>query len=427
MLHLILPILICGLFQQLYSMTDAIVIGRSADQDALAVIGGSSSMLISIFYGLSGGIVSGAMFAIAYDCGASDESEKKSCSMTGLLLALILGAAAAAYFLGDARRLLALLQVPAQLADRSAAWMRLYALGFPPYFMFQMEIGQMRACGELKRSSLYLILSFLLNILLDIILVSLLHAQETGIAIAFILTQCIAALAAFPGLHSLIPSDLRQPRISRNDLLRILRIGIPSSAISIAYALSNTVVQSGFNQLGSATIAGYAIHNKIDGFYWIMMTCMGTALTTFLSQNYGAHQLLRVRRTIRISLLITMLITACTSAVFCLLSGPLTALYTSDLPIQAQAAAILTFMAPCYLAYPLNEIMSAALKCIGRAVPASVAAFCCVCIVRTAWIIIHFNELSIRMILLVYPLSWVLSAICLTLEYFFFRKRALYD
>jgi putative MATE family efflux protein len=415
---LMYPFLIAGCFQQLAYMTDGIIIGRYSVSSSLAVIGGSGSMVISIFNGFASGIISGAMFVLAYHYGAMDSLRTAVSVKTGIFLALVGGIVFTCLFYCLAGVTLEFLKVPYSLLDDSIHYLRLYSIGFTPYFLFQMCIGLMRATGETKKSTQTMILSFFLNIALDYLFVALLHLNSSGIALSFILTQCISLLFSLYDLNMRIPQRMLPFCLDRDILLQIFRIGLPSSVISTAYAFTNVLIQTSINLLGSDVIAAYAIHSKIDNFYWITLACLGTGMTTFFGQNFGAHKYSRMKKGLRAGILIGYAVTLGIILLYYFGRNMLTGLFTTDPDIHKIAASILGMMSPFYLAYPAIEIITPALKCLGKARQSSLITILFICGTRVLWILFEaIPHLSYQNILLCYPISWIITTVVFVLYY----------
>ncbi|NLH64206.1 MAG: hypothetical protein GX478_08490, partial [Erysipelotrichaceae bacterium] len=199
LLFLMFPILVCGIFQQLYSMVDAIVVGQYVGSAGLAAIGGSCNTLISFFTGITSNMILGCMTVVAFLYGANDRRTNTGIT-TSLYLSAGVGLIFTLVYTIFASSILQYLSVPEELLQNSAHYLQLYALGFIPYFLFQTCVNLFRAFGETKWPTILLISSFGCNILLDYLFVGLLGMQQNGIALAYIVTQMIFALAAMKSL-----------------------------------------------------------------------------------------------------------------------------------------------------------------------------------------------------------------------------------
>ncbi|MCH4206990.1 MAG: polysaccharide biosynthesis C-terminal domain-containing protein [Solobacterium sp.] len=426
LLFLMFPIFACGIVQQLTAMADGIIIGQSAGSIGISVIGGSASTTITLFTGLTSGIVTGAMFVTAYYYGAHNNHHLSLSIGVSFLLSLLFGLIATIVYIVMAKSWLNMLKVPDSILIQSTHYLQLYAIGFIPYFVFQMAIGLMRAIGESKRPTRYLLFSFILNITFDYLFTGLMHFSSTGIALAYILTQIISALLVIHGIRDILPNGIRSISFDKHISRRILNIGLPSALISMAYAATNILIQSSINLLGSQMISSYAIFLKIDNFYWITLACLGTAITTFSGQCFGAAKYARICMSIRKGIFIGYLITLSISATFLIFGAQLASLFTSEENIVTSAASILKFMAPCYLAYPCIEVLTQILKCIGKSIQATMITLSCCCGIRICWIWMYaLKHLSYQSIMTCYPISWTLTAVVFILYYVIVGRKIL--
>ncbi|NCB33536.1 MAG: MATE family efflux transporter, partial [Erysipelotrichia bacterium] len=378
------------------------------------------------YLGITSGIITGAMFVAAYTYGTGKQKELRISMETSVIICLMFAVLSTVLYVLFAKDALRLFQVPESLLDASAHYLQLYSLGFIPYFIFQLCIGLLRAIGETARPTRYLILSFLLNIAFDYILTGIFNLGSVGIAIAFVLAQSVSLLITLKNMGDLLSPNFLHLNFCFNTCARILKIGIPSSLISIAYAATNILIQSSINLLGSETISSYAIYLKLDNFYWIILACLGTAMTAFSGQCYGAGKYHRISSSIRHGILIGYLITACIALLFKFAGTPLVSLFTSDQSTISTAVSILSFMAPCYFAYPCIEIMTQVLKCIGKSVPATIITLLFCCGFRIVWIVGYaLHHLSYQSVMLCYPLSWTITSLVFIIYYEIVGRRLL--
>ncbi len=419
------PILVCGFFQQLYNIVDTMIIGRFVGSDGIAIIGGSPNMLINLFNGFAVGIISGSMILVANKFGEKDEAAITKSINTSLILAVILGVVLSVSYIVLGRRILIFLNVPDLIINRSITYLAIYAVGFPFYFLFQMAINIFRAMGETKRPTMFLIASFVINIILDIFLIYFLKFNETGVALAFILTQIIGAMLVLRSLDAQPNIKISTYTLNIDILKSILVIGIPASITSILYAFTNILIQSKVNLLGSTAIAGYAINAKVENMFWIFMTCIGAAITTFVGQNYGAGYFKRINESIKKSLIIGVVITLSISALVYFLRIPLASAFSKDTILIQYAAKIMRFMAPTYITFTLIEVISGILKGMRKTIASTIITLVCVTLVRVSYILV-FTDIhsSIETILKAYPLSWITASLAFIL-YFMYEKKKL--
>lgn len=423
LLLLMYPILLCGIFQQLYQMADAIVVGQFSKSSALAIVGGSASMIIGIFTGLSGGIVIGSMFVTAFFSGQRNHERVRCSTLMSLFISIVFGVISTIVIFLFGYQILNILQVPTDILSDSNTYIKIYSLGYTPYFIFQICINILRALGETRRPTRYLIISFVLNICLDYIFTGVFKLEQNGVALAFITSQTICAYFILRNISIHLDLTFHKFVFDQNMIKKILSIGIPSSITSIIYALTNLLIQSSFNLLGSQMVASYAIHGKIESVYWIFFTGLSMAIATFAGQNYGAENFNRIKQTVHKGIFLGYFIAIPLSLLFFFVSVPLVSIFTSDTTLIEQSSAILRYMAPFYLCYPVIEVLSQILKCIGKATQVTIITLLSISVIRVSWIIsVAMKNLTYETILFAFPLSWTIAA-CIFIVYYFIERK----
>ena len=251
------PILLGTFFQQLYNTVDTIVVGRFVGTQALAATG-AAAPLINLLNGFFIGLSSGATVLISQFFGASDRKGVHKALHTGIAFALVLGLLVTLLGMLAGPQILRLIKTPENCLADAVTYIRIYFLGAIASMLYNMGSGILRAMGDSRRPTVFLIVTCFVNIFLDILFVMVLHWGIAGAAAATILAQWISAVLVFRVLTKL-PEDirLRIPRICLDAglLKRILYIGVPAGLQFITFDLSNLLIQSGVNSFGSATVA----------------------------------------------------------------------------------------------------------------------------------------------------------------------------
>ena len=198
------------------------------------------------------------------------------------------------------------------VVNHALIYMRVYFLGTIGNLIYNMGSGILRAVGDSKRPLLYLIICCMTNIALDFLFVVGLQMGVMGAALATILSQIISAVLVMGSLmrtRDIYRLHLRKISIDWIMLKRIVRIGFPAGVQSILYSVSNVIIQSAVNSLGTNNVAAWAAYGKVDGLFWMMINALGIAATTFVGQNYGAKKMDRVHRGVRTSMIMAFLMT----------------------------------------------------------------------------------------------------------------------
>ena len=285
------PILFGTFFQQLYNTADAVVVGRFVGKQALAAVGGTTSTLINLLVGFFVGLSSGATVVISQFYGARKPDKVHWAVHTAVAFSLIGGVLFMIIGVVFAHMALSAMHTPEDVLTYAVVYIRIYFLGMIPNLIYNMGAGILRAVGDSKRPLYFLIGSCMVNILLDLILLAgianavldyvLIVPMGMGIAGAAIATissqffsacMVVYALTHTEDMYKLVWSKVR---IDGRMLQRIVRIGIPAGMQSVMYNISNIIIQSGVNTLGTDNVTAWATYGKVDGLYWMMINALG--------------------------------------------------------------------------------------------------------------------------------------------------------
>ena len=337
------PILFGTFFQQLYNTADAVVVGRFVGKEALAAVGGSTSMLTNLLVGFFVGLSSGATVIIAQFYGAGRGQRVSEAVHTAIAFSLLCGILMTVGGLLFSDTALRLMGTPEDIMDNASGYLHIYFVGITANLLYNMGDGILRAIGDSKRPFYFLVISCFTNIALDLLFVVGLRMGVRGAAVATILSQVVSACLVLGTLMRADGSyrfEIRKTRITPVILVRIIRIGFPAGLQSVMYSFSNLVIQSSVNALGTDTVAAWAAYGKIDSTYWMIINALGISITTFVGQNYGAGRLDRVKRSVYVCLGISCIITVGLSTILYLTGGYIYLLFTTDAVIMAAELAI---------------------------------------------------------------------------------------
>ena len=417
-----LPIAAGTLFQQLYNAVDAFVVGKFVGTAALAAVGGSPAILSNLVIGFFVALTGGAAVVIAQLFGAQEYERVSTAMGVSYRLSAALGLGMGVLVCLFSPQLLRLLKTPADTFDQALLYQRIYFLGAVFLLLFNMGSGILRAIGDARFPFLCLFVGCGLNIVLDMTFVILFSWGVAGVAAATVLSQGVASLLVTGKLLALKgPFRLRLGvRGDRALLRKMLRIGIPSGVQSSMYGLSNLLLQVGVNTLGTVAVASWAMSGKVDGAYWAITSAFGTALTTFVGQNYGAGKLDRIRACAKKSLVFMTLLTLAVSGVLLLCARPLLGVLTDDGAVIDTTWFIITLFVPFYLLWVPIEIFPGVLRGVGDVLTPSLILAGGICGFRILWLFTAFRFSPVLLTLCIcYPLSWVVTDVAV---YLYFRR-----
>lgn len=416
-----LPIAAGTLFQQLYNAVDAFVVGKFVGTEALAAVGGSPAILINLIIGFFVALTGGAAVVIAQLYGAQEYEQVSRAMGVSYRLCLWLGLGMGALVCLFSPGLLILLKTPTDTFDLALLYQRIFFSGSVFMLLFNMGSGILRSIGDARFPFLCLFVGCGLNIALDVLFVVVFAWGVVGVAVATVLSQAVAATLVSGKLFTLKgPFRLRLRGKGDGSLLRrMLRIGVPSGVQSSMYGLSNVLLQVGVNTLGTVTVASWAMSGKVDGAFWAITSAFGTALTTFVGQNYGAGKLDRIRDSAKKSLLLMGGMTLTVSGVLVLMARPLLHLLTNDAAVIDTTWYIILLFVPFYIIWVPIEVFSGVLRGVGDVLRPSLILAGGICGFRILWLFTAFRLSPVLLTLCVcYPLSWVVTDIAI---YLYFR------
>lgn len=421
LLFFFFPIMLGSLFQQLYNMADAMIVGNFVGKEALAAVGGTTSVLINLLVGFFVGVASGATVVISQFYGAGNEKNVQKSVHTAVMLAIVGGLILMIAGIVTARPLLRLMQTPEDIMGYSVTYIRIYFLGMIPSAIYNIGTGILRAVGDSKRPLYFLVAACLINIVLDFLFVVGFKWGVVGAGLATILSQTVSAV--FVCIVLLRSREAYRVRIrdigfDRGMLPKIIRIGVPAGMQSVMYNSANIVVQASMNTFGTNTVASWTVFEKMDGIFWLVLAAFGVAVTTFVGQNYGAKKYERVRKSVRVSLKMCMAIAIVLSGVLILLAGDIFRLFTPDIAVVEEGVFMVRFMMPFYFTYVFTEILSGAIRGTGNAFVPMMITCVGVCVVRIVWIlaVVPFWH-DTRAVMICFPLTWIITSAAFIIYY----------
>lgn len=424
-----IPIMIGSLFQQLYNMVDTIVVGNFVGTDALAAVGGSAGEVAGVTMWFFGGIASGATVTVAQHYGARNLQGVHRDIHNGYALALIGGALLTAVGIVFSRPLMTVMRTDESLMRDSLIYLRILFSGLIPSIIFNIGSGILRALGDSVRPLYYLITCCIVNIAGDLLLVLVFPLGVTGVAVATISAQTISAVLVTRRIMKL--DDVYRLRIRKirvyGEVMRVqLKIGIPGGFQSALFGIANMTIQSFINTLGKTTVAAFGAYRKIDALFWMVSGALGTSVTTFVGQNYGAGSISRVKESTRVTLIMHAIASAAVSALIVLLRRPLFRIFTDDPAVIEVGVKIVLGMSSFYLTYTLMEVLASSLRGLGIVGVPTALTLGGICVLRIVFIMIFMPIYhSVNVVIIVYPLSWAVTSLLFVIYYLARRKKFL--
>lgn len=420
LLSFFFPILLGTFFQQMYNTVDTIVVGRFVGTQALAAVG-AATPLISLLNGFFIGLSSGATVLISQFFGADDRKGVNRALHTGITLALLLGLTISALGIAFGPWILRLTKVPADCIGDSVLYTRIYFAGAVASMIYNMGSGILRAMGDSRRPTVFLMVTCFVNIVLDIFFVVVLKLGVTGAALATILAQAVSAGLVLLVLRKL-PKDIAlgsgKLGLDGSLMKRILFIGVPAGFQFMTFDLSNLLIQSGINTFGTATAAAFTAYAKADGLTWMISGAFGVSITTFVGQNFGAQKYDRIRKGVWVCLGMSMALVGGLSALIAVFRSTILGIFTADPEVIALGAYVMLWTVPFNAIFMPTEVFGGAMRGVGYSVVPTAITAICVCLFRVTWLFTAVARLHyLEMLLLCYPVSWVMTAVVFLATY----------
>ena len=413
MLFFALPLLLGNLFQQLYNTVDSLIVGNFLGTSALAAVSSSGS-LIFMLIGFLSGIAAGAGVIVSRYFGAGDHEKLRLTVHTTVAFGLVAGVLMTAVGVLLSPQILQWMDTPESVMPESVEYLRIYFAGSLGFVMYNIFVGILQAVGDSRHPLYYLIVSSVVNLVLDLVFIGLFHTGVGGAALATVISQVISALLC---LVQLLRSKgpyrlhLREIRFHWEYLWQIIRIGLPSGVQNSIIAFANVIVQSDINSFGDMAMAGYGAYTKVEGFGFLPINSFTMALTTFVGQNLGARQYERTRKGARFGILVTVAMAEFIGVVVFLLAPWLIAAFDSTPEVVEFGIAKARTAAIFYFLLAFSHSIAAVLRGAGKTMIPMLVMMVCWCVIRVTFLSITIPLTnSIQMVYWVYPLTWSLSS-----------------
>ena len=420
MLAFAFPLFLGNLFQQFYNIADSLIVGNFIGSDALAAVS-SSGALIFLLVGFFNGISVGAGVIIARFFGAKDHKNLERAIHTTVAFGIVAGLSLMILGLLITPLILRWMGTPADVLPSSILYFRIYFLGSLAFVLYNAFVGILQAVGDSKRPLMYLIISSIVNIVLDLLFIAVLHLGVGSAAMATVISQIVSAILCFRRLTStteVYRIDIHKIRFDMEILKQIISIGLPTGLQNSIISLANVVVQSNINVFGKMAVAGCGSYSKIEGFGFLPVTCFSMALTTFISQNLGARQFDRVKKGVRFGVLCSVLIAELMGILIYIFSPYLIAIFNADPEVIAYGVLQARTVTLFYFLLSYSHCMAGVFRGAGKSSVPMLVMLACWCIIRVSYITIIVKFIpQIQVIFWAYPLTWTLSTIVFTIYF----------
>ncbi len=409
-----IPLFLGNLFQQLYNTADSLIVGNFLGSDALAAVSSSGSLIL-LLVGFFNGIAVGAGVVIARYYGARDKDNLQKAIHTDLAFGLAAGILLTIIGLIMAPKILTWMGTPDDVLKNSVVYFRIYFCGSLAFVMYNIFVGIMQSVGDSRHPLVYLIISSIVNIVLDLLFVGVFHWGVGSAALATIISQFTSAILCFIRLMRVSEDyqvSLKKIRFHGRHLKMIITYGLPAGMQNSIIAFANVIVQSNINSFGKMAVAGCGAYSKIEGFGFLPITCFALALTTFIGQNLGAQKYDRVKKGARFGIICSVILAELVGLCIYLLAPVLISAFNNDPQVIAYGAAQAHTVTLFYFLLSFSHCIAGILRGAGKATIPMLVMLLCWCAIRITYITAAVRFIpDIHVIFWAYPLTWTLSSI----------------
>ena len=410
-----IPIILTSLLQLLFNAADLVIVGRFCGSISVAAVGATGSittLIINLFMGLS----IGAGVTVAHGLGSREEDVVHRAVHTAVPAAIISGIILTMVGVSFSETLLSWMGTPDTVLPLSALYMRIYFGGMCFTMIYNFCGSILRAAGDTKSPLIFLSIAGVINVVLNVIFVTVFHMNVAGVALATVASQAFSAIAVVVVLmrrSDACKLDLKKLRIYKPQMMKMIRIGLPAGIQGSLFSISNVLIQSSVNSFGDVVMSGHAAAVNIEGFIYVCLNAFHQTAVNFTGQNFGARQYDRVKKILWICLGCVTVVGLFTGTTALVLSEKLLSIYITD---SQEAIAIgvlhMSYMCVPYFLLGMMDVSTGALRGMGASIAPMVISVLGICGVRIGWVYTIFQIEAFhtpQCLYLSYPVSWAVT------------------
>ena len=420
------PLMLTGVLQLIYNAADIMVVGRFAGSTSLAAVGSTSSLvnlIINLFIGLS----TGAGVITARHIGAAESKKMHQSVHTAMAISAVSGVAVSIFGFFLSETFLKLMGTPDDVLPLASVYLKIYFLGAPGSLVYNFGASIVRATGDTKRPLFILSFTGLINVVLNLILVIVFHMDVAGVAIATIVSQYVSAILIvirLTHLENACRLKLNKLKVYKEELVSIIKIGLPAGIQSSLFSFSNVLIQTTINTFGSIAMAGNTAAQNIDAIVYTCCNAVSQTTMTFASQNIGAKKHENLRKVYFMCLGLALGISFVLGAIGLIFPEQLVGIFTTDPEVIEIGKTRVYIMMSTYFLCSIMDVSGCQIRGMGKSLEPMVITLLGACGLRVLWLYTGFPlNKTLWNLYLSYPLSWGATFIALFICYFVFEKR----
>ena len=426
-----IPIILTSVLQLLFNAADLIVVGKFCGSVSVGAVGATSSLtslMVNLFVGLS----IGAGVAVAHGIGSRDNVQISNAVHTEVPLALVGGVILTVVGVTLSEPMLILMSTPENTLPLSTAYMKIYFCGITFTVVYNFCAAILRAAGDTKSPLIYLTIAGVVNVILNVIFVTAFDMNVAGVALATTISQGIAAVLVVLALMRRTDAcrlELHRIRFHKQQLQKIIRIGLPAGIQSSLFSISNVIIQSSINSFGDVFVSGNAAAVSLEGFLYATLNSFHQTAVNFVGQNVGARQYRRANNTVWICQACVLVIGIVMSVLIWRFGEVLLGIYISDSPEAIGYGMIrLVWCTLPYFLLGLLDVSTGALRGYGQSLAPMIISVLGICGIRVLWVYTVFRLPAFHSpewLYLSYPISWVVTLVVQMIFFLRIRRKFL--
>lgn len=420
------PLMIGNFFQLFYNIADSVIVGRYVSADALAAVG-VTGPINSLLIGFAMGLTTGFAIPVAEAFGAGDKARVRKCFGNAVFLTMLMSIVITALAVSLSRPLLRLIDTPAEIMDDANTYAVIIYCGTVFAMFYNMMSAMIRALGDSRSPLIFLIISSVVNIVLDLVFVLLLHLAIIGVAVATVIGNLVSMLLCIwfvrrrhPELRAKKPDYKPDKAVCR----ALLGMGLPMALQLSITAVGSLILQGAVNSFGAHAVAAISVGSKVENIVNIVLSALGVALSTFVAQNRGAKQYQRIFRSVRQIFLLDLSLSVVASMILWFLGKRIGTIFLKDSveEILSLTDTYLKTLACFYMALAVLFIFRNLLQGLGYGYTSIIAGAAELCgRVLVAYVLA--SRFGFPAICLAGPAAWILADIPLVIIYFVKKQK----
>lgn len=426
-----LPIMVMNIINALFNIVDMTILKSFSPADsfvvgAVGVCGTPTSLIVNFAIGLS----VGANATIARYIGADNREKVEKTVGATVFFSLICGFAMLLFGFFFSKEILVLVGCSDELMADANLYFKLYFLGIPLFVFYTFLTAIFRSVGDTRRPMLFIIIGGAVKVLLTYVFVGLFNMAITGVALSTIISWFVTAALL---LITLVRSDFAvklyfsHVRFYAREILDMLKIGLPAGLQNACYSIANVSVAAETNSFGTEAITGISIANQFDSVLYHITYSPALAVLPFMSQNIGAGNVKRAKKTVLRGALITATLGLFFGTLSAVFSGQLSSIMSSNPTVIHYSQQKMMLISVTYFLNGISAILCEALRALKKPVIPTISSFLFYFALRLAYIYLVFPMLrgfnNLTLLYLAWPISWVTSIIFLLCFYLPTAKR----